>query len=300
MYVRFSTNQRAAFSKLISAAPCGGLLNLAQPHATSKKWVDRYLYYYSAISARQFQHDNLSTMTFQTAVPRAKIAGCTWSMRSSPRTISARGQPPHRSFFIHTLGRQQGCDRKLLKSSQESSQASISNMYSIKTSAILFTCFSVFAFETVFAAQNGYIIEEVIPCLEPTASVVSETCSGSIDYKVPNISKVPIQIGKYLQLLFRVTNSIIIANATSILEKLGNQNCIKSGTKHICEAANPFRCEEEYIRIDTKNLTATCSQARKSCNSSLTATLQAVLRLLKDLSPWLYRQTENFTEIDLH
>ena len=43
-------------------------------------------------SARHFQHDNLSTIQFQTAVPRAEIACYTWSMRSSTRTISARGQ----------------------------------------------------------------------------------------------------------------------------------------------------------------------------------------------------------------
>ena len=186
-------------------------------------------------------------------------------MHSSPRTISARGQPPHRPFFIHTLGRQQGYDRKLLKSSQKSSQASISNMYSIKTSVILFTYFSVFAFETVFAAENGYIITEVIPCEEPTA-----TCSGSIDYKVPDISKVPN--GKQMQSFFPVNNSII-SNTTSTLEKLGNQQCSKSGKKYLCEAANPFRCEEEYVGIDTKELTSTCRQARESC-SAINATSQ--------------------------
>ena len=138
-------------------------------------------------------------------------------------------------------------------------------MYSIKTSAILFTYFSVFAFETVFAAENGYIIAEVIPCEEPTA-----TCSGSIDYKVPDISKVPN--GKQTQSFFPVANSII-RNITSTLEKLGNQQCSKFGKKYLCEAANPLRCEEEYIRIDTKNLTATCNQARESC-SAINATLQ--------------------------
>ena len=132
-------------------------------------------------------------------------------------------------------------------------------MYSIKTSAILFIYFSVFAFETVFAAENGYIIEEEIPCEEPTASIVSESCSGSIDYKVSNKSKVPI--GMYMQSLLSAANS-------SIPNLEGKQQCLKSGKKYLCQAANPFRCEEEHIRIDTKNLTTTCKQARKSCSGS--------------------------------
>ena len=49
-------------------------------------------YFSTTNSARHFQHDNLSTIQFQTAVPRAEIACYTWSMRSSTRTISARGQ----------------------------------------------------------------------------------------------------------------------------------------------------------------------------------------------------------------
>ena len=65
VYVRFLTNQSAAMAYvtgctyafrpisarrsriLISVAPCGGLRNLAQPHAASKIRVDRPLYYYS-------------------------------------------------------------------------------------------------------------------------------------------------------------------------------------------------------------------------------------------------------------
>ena len=135
-------------------------------------------------------------------------------------------------------------------------------MYSIRTSAILFIYFSVFAFETVFAAENGYIIEEEIPCEEPTASVLSESCSGFIDYKVPNKTKVPI--GWRMQSLLSIADSNI-PNATSLV---GNQQCHKSGKKYLCEAANPFRCEEEYIRIDTINLTTTCYQMRESCSST--------------------------------
>ena len=138
-------------------------------------------------------------------------------------------------------------------------------MYSIKTSAILFIYFSVFAFETVFAAENGYIIGEVIPCVEPTA-----TCSGSIDYKLPDMSKVPN--AKQMQSFFPVTNSII-RNVTSTLEKLGNQQCSKSGKKYLCEAANPLRCEEEYIRIDSTELKSNCRQARELC-SAINATSQ--------------------------
>ena len=58
-----------------------------------KPMLETILKYFSTTnSARHFQHDNLSTIQFQTAVPRAEIACYTWSMRSSTRTISARGQ----------------------------------------------------------------------------------------------------------------------------------------------------------------------------------------------------------------
>ena len=130
-------------------------------------------------------------------------------------------------------------------------------MYSIKTSAILFIYFSVFVFETVFAAEEGYIIEDEIPCEEPTASIVSESCLGFIDYKVSNKSKVPI--GWRMQSLLSAANS-------NIPNFGAKPQCLKSGTKYLCEAANPLRCEEEYIRIDTKEMTATCNQARKSCS----------------------------------
>ena len=140
-------------------------------------------------------------------------------------------------------------------------------MYSIKTSAILFIYFSVFVFETVFAAENGYIIGEEIPCEEPTASIVSESCVRSIDYKIPDISKIP-----NAKSLFPVTNGII-RNTTFTLEKLGNQQCSKSGKKYLCQAAHPLRCEEEYIRIDTKELKSNCRQARESC-SAINATSQ--------------------------
>jgi hypothetical protein len=55
-------------------------------------------------SARHFQHDNLSTIQFQTAVPRAEIACYTSSMRSSTRTISARGQSQTATpVYIYTI-----------------------------------------------------------------------------------------------------------------------------------------------------------------------------------------------------
>ena len=214
------------------------------------------------MSTRQSQHDDNFRPLYRALRLRATLGACAVVLEQSQHEDNLR--PPHRSFFIHTLGRQQGRDRKLLKSSQESSQASISNMYSIKTSAILFIYFSVFAFETVFAAENGYIIKEEISCEEQTASIVSESCSDSIGYKVFNISKIPI--GKSMQSLLSVANSII-PNATSTLEKLGNQQCSEAGKKYLCEAAHPLRCEEEYIRIDTKEMTATCSQARVSCSA---------------------------------
>ena len=142
-------------------------------------------------------------------------------------------------------------------------------MYSIKTSAILFIYFSAFAFETVFAAENGYIIKEEIPCEEPKASIVSESCVRSIDDKIPDISK--ISNGTQIPSIFDSAKSVI--PLASVAFKIpGNQQCSEAGTKYLCEAAHPLRCEGEYIRIDTKEMTATCSQARESCNSSMNAT----------------------------
>ena len=143
-------------------------------------------------------------------------------------------------------------------------------MYSIKTSAILFIYFSAFAFETVFAAENGYIIKEEIPCEEPKASIVSESCVRSIGYNIPDISKIPN--GTQIPSIFDLAKSVIPL-ATVAFKIPGNQQCIKSGTKYLCEAAHPLRCEEEYIRIDTEEMTATCSQAKESC-SAMNATLR--------------------------
>ena len=213
------------------------------------------------MSTRQSQHDDNFRPLYRVLRLRATLGACAVVLEQSQHEDNLR--PPHRSFFIRTLGRQQERDRKFLKSSQESSQASVSNMYSIKTSAILFIYFSVFVFETVFAAENGYIIKEEIPCLEPTA-----TCTGSIDYKVPDISKAPN--AKQMQSFFPVS---LIPNTTSTLEQLGKQQCSKSGKKYLCEEANPLRCEEEYIRIDTKELKSTCRQARELC-SAINATSQ--------------------------
>ena len=133
-------------------------------------------------------------------------------------------------------------------------------MYSIIRAAILL-CISVFAMKTTFAAENGYIIQERnISCEEPT-SVVS-ACSSSIDYKLPDFSTVP--------------NGTFIPPDPHAIKSLGeipafkflNEQCIKAGTKYLCEAAYPYRCEEKYIRIsDTKKLVATCRQVNESCST---------------------------------
>ena len=145
-------------------------------------------------------------------------------------------------------------------------------MHLIKSVAILFIYIFPFAFETTLAEESGYIVHELdnIPCQEPTKSVVSESCVGSIDYKIPNISKIPN--GAQIQSIFDLAKSVIPL-ATVAFKPLGNQQCTKSGTKYLCEAAHPLRCEEEYIRVDTKKMTATCSQARVSC-SAMNATLR--------------------------
>ena len=145
-------------------------------------------------------------------------------------------------------------------------------MHLIKRVAILFIYIFAFAFETTLATESGYIVHELdsIPCLEPTKSVVSESCEGSIDYKIPDISKIPN--GTQIQSIFDLAKSVIPV-ATVYFKILGNQQCSEAGTKYLCEAAHPLRCEEDYIRIDTKEMTATCSQARESC-SAMNATLR--------------------------
>ena len=136
--------------------------------------------------------------------------------------------------------------------------------------AILFIYISAFAFETTFATKNGYILQELdsIPCQEPTASVVSETCTSSIDYKIPDLSKVPN--GTQIQSGFDLVKSLIPV-ATAAFDILGNNRCSGAGTKYLCDLAHPFHCEEEYVRIYTKDLLGLCRDATELC-SALNAT----------------------------
>ena len=136
--------------------------------------------------------------------------------------------------------------------------------------AILFIYISAFAFETTFATKNGYILQELdnIPCQEPTASVVSETCTSSIDYKIPDLSKVPN--GTQIQSGFDLVKSLIPV-ATAVFGILGDYRCSGAGTKYLCDLAHPFHCEEHYVRIYTADLLGLCRDANESC-SALNAT----------------------------
>ena len=77
-----------------------------------------------ATSARQSQHDdNHFRPLYRVLRLRDTLGACAVVLEQSQHENNLR--PPHQpSFFIHTLGRQQGRDRKLLKYSQKSSQAS--------------------------------------------------------------------------------------------------------------------------------------------------------------------------------
>ena len=135
-------------------------------------------------------------------------------------------------------------------------------MNSIKTAVILFYM-SAFAIETTLAAENGYIVQEInIPCQEPTTSVVSESCSGYISYKIPDFSKIPY--GSNITAIFDTFKSILPIGVAAF-KALGNP-CSDAGIKYLCEASHPFRCEKEYVRVDTNELQATCGRGSEACS----------------------------------
>ena len=154
------------------------------------------------------------------------------------------------------------------------------NMYSINTTAILFIYIFAFAFETTFAAENGYIVQDGynIPCLEPTTSVVYDSCSRFIDHKIPDLSEVP-DATEFQSASEKAKN--FIPQLISALKAQGNDECTANGTKYYCSLAHSIRCEEKYISVDGE-LIAKCRQAYESC-STINSTLREGLFNCSDI-----------------
>ena len=142
-------------------------------------------------------------------------------------------------------------------------------MYSVVVASMmmLYICFAA---ESTTAAESGYIVTEFpeIPCNDPSTAI--STCSNSLDYKIPDFKNYP-QIPDFSD--FRKQ---IVALGVLAFTLLGDEKCTKAGTKYLCEAAYPFRCGDEYVEVDGKEIADTCSEAKKDC-SSLNATMQATL-----------------------
>lgn len=135
-------------------------------------------------------------------------------------------------------------------------------MCSILSAAIVF--YISFAVGTTFGADDGYIIGELnLPCQDPTASVVSEKCSGFINYKIGDFSKTPF--GSNVSAIFDAYRKRI-DNVTRDIDFFENKQCSDAGRKYICEASYPLRCDNEYVKIDMTALGSTCLQAVEFCS----------------------------------
>ena len=141
-------------------------------------------------------------------------------------------------------------------------------MYSVVVASMmmLYICFAV---ESTTAAESGYILTELreIPCKD--SSTAMSACSNSLDYKIPDFKNYP-QIPDFSDA------RKVIAFGIALFNLLGDEKCTKAGTKYLCEAAYPFRCGDEYVEVDGKEVADTCNKGKKDC-SSLNATVLAKL-----------------------
>ena len=142
-------------------------------------------------------------------------------------------------------------------------------MYSVVVASVmmLFICFAV---ESTKAAENGYIVAELpeIPCKDPSTAM--SACSNSLDYKIPDLKNLP----QFPDL--SDARKVIVTYGVALFDLLGDEKCTKAGTKYLCEAAYPFRCGDEYVEVDGKEIADTCNEGKKDC-SSLNGTIQATL-----------------------
>ena len=134
-------------------------------------------------------------------------------------------------------------------------------MYSIMRSVALLYIFILVT--TISLAQNGYVVETVqnITCKDPSS--VESQCSKFLDYSIPDYN-----LSVYLNLSQLSELKKIVNNTEFHSGSSGKRLCEEAGAKYLCEAAHPFRCEDEYfIKADVKKLLASCNTSRKNCSS---------------------------------
>lgn len=123
--------------------------------------------------------------------------------------------------------------------------------------SVLFCTF--FAVKITLASENGYILFETanITCKDPSSA--KSPCSSVLDYKIPESSN-----DSFIPDLSSLSN--LIPTTTQILNASAGEQCSKAGAKYLCQAAYPFRCDDEYIEVDGKEILASCNESRKNCS----------------------------------
>ena len=135
-------------------------------------------------------------------------------------------------------------------------------MYLLITSVASF--YFCFAIETTLAAENGYIVVEYphIACRDPSSAIPE--CSGTLDYKIADISNNPNVSQSELE-----ESRKIIVNQTiqQSISANADDKCIKGITRYTCQTQYRFRCTEAYAEVNGKKIADTCEKARKNCTS---------------------------------
>ena len=122
-------------------------------------------------------------------------------------------------------------------------------MYSLISSvALLYFCFAI---KTTSVAEIGKDSSSAIP-----------ECSGSLDYKIADISNITNVSHSKLE-----ESRKNIGRAIQNINKFADDQCAKGITKYHCEIVYPFRCTETYVEVSGKKIADTCEEARKDCAS---------------------------------
>ena len=131
-------------------------------------------------------------------------------------------------------------------------------MYSIVSFMVVFCIFFAVQ-ERALATGNGYIVFELEKISCKNSSSALPPCSSFLDYNFPDFTNSSAFSG------LSDSRNLTLTAISSL--KLFGEECSKSGTKYLCEVAYPFRCQQEYIGVDTNELLATCNDSRKNCSS---------------------------------
>lgn len=122
-----------------------------------------------------------------------------------------------------------------------------------------------------FATGNGYIVFELEKITCKNSSGAIRPCSSFLNYNIPDFTNTSF----FANISGLLDSRKSILTAISFLKALGSEECSKSGTKYLCEVAYPFRCEDEYIDVDTIKILSTCNESRKNCSSLETSYLHS-------------------------